>query len=542
MIPSHNLIATTEAVQPTQPKYNPFINTNNTVFINYHDESIEVVGVGHAPAMAIYENLSAEAFSGFSQTLTKMCTRFKFSPSVIWASISDLNKLLTNFPCPRITEDFVHSFQSYAHYAHCNFFHSIKRILTQWHDLALPGVDPEAIELLRLLHPPAPPRPAGSKVQSDDPNEGWYTNEEHDLLIRTLWQDLEKGITPLDKSTLCLLSAQYGRRPVQFARLKIKDLQELGETQGVKGRRIAFPAAKERAVAFRQGAPEVHPIADELWDLCQQVAKRTIAELTALTGIYFTKEQELELPLFSYGNLRRRVAMVKKYERTLDFIYASRLLHCLGSSTTQAIRREGFGTKITSERTGEILLENAYRNRYTRTWQLARAGVPMAQLQFWLGHKTSRALHVYYKDDAETARMLRPIAPYMNPIVRAFTGPIRDEVQDRTYGNEGKISRISLNGRESTNLGGCGERTFCAAGIPVACYHCPHFEPWLDGPHHQVLDMLIEKEKRHNLIPTVGSGRNVLMTIDYEREKEAVIEVIRRCEMRKLMLEDQKNG
>lgn len=125
------------------------------------------------------------------------------------------------------------------------------------------------------------------------------------------------------------------------------------------------------------------------------------------------------------------------------------------------------------------------------------------------------------------------------PIARAFTGPIRDNERDATRGHD-PSSRVAYNGQSDSNVGSCGEKGYCSAGVPIACYRCPYFEPWIDGPHEQVLRLLEEKERRQHEIPTFGSGRQILGHVDYEREKEAVIQVIRLCDARRLVLEDQK--
>jgi len=44
-------------------------------------------------------------------------------------------------------------------------------------------------------------------------------------------------------------------------------------------------------------------------------------------------------------------------------------------------------------------------------------------------------------------------------------------------------------------VGTCGNYGFCASGYR-ACYTCFHFQPWVDGPHEEVLaDIYAEKER-----------------------------------------------
>jgi len=43
--------------------------------------------------------------------------------------------------------------------------------------------------------------------------------------------------------------------------------------------------------------------------------------------------------------------------------------------------------------------------------------------------------------------------------------------------------------------GTCGNYGFCASGYR-ACYTCHHFQPWVDGPHHEVLVELYSEKER----------------------------------------------
>ncbi|MBX6868999.1 hypothetical protein M2I88_15255 [Pseudomonas aeruginosa] len=517
------------------------VNSNNSVRITYHDDSIEIVGYGYVPAINIYAHLSQKSLGSLTKTLTRMASHGRYSDGAIYTSLYALNKFLLTSPNQDFTEQSIHSLHAMSHHADCNFLFNIKRLLLYWYRCGYPGISDDAAELLKTLKSPIKPRAAGSRIRSDDPTEGWYTDKEYDELVAALWDDLERRVTPLDKSTLCLLSAQYGRRPIQFSHLKIGDLKEHGKTHAVAGKRIEFPGAKERGTGrFREAAIEVHPLSEELWDLCQIVARQTIQTIEELTGLSFTPEQAKQLPLFSMGEIDKRLKKVKSYDKDLHFIYSSRLLHVPNASISRILARSGIGTKVISERTGEVLIENAYRNRYTRTRQLARAGLSRTQLQFWLGHKTDKSLEAYYSDPAAQAAMLSTaMRSSIAPIARAFTGPIRDNERDATRGHD-PSSRVAYNGQSDSNVGSCGEKGYCSAGVPIACYRCPYFEPWIDGPHEQVLRLLEEKERRQHEIPTFGSGRQILGHVDYEREKEAVIQVIRLCDARRLVLEDQK--
>lgn len=289
------------------------VNSNNSVRITYHDDSIEIVGYGYVPAINIYAHLSQKSLGSLTKTLTRMASHGRYSDGAIYTSLYALNKFLLTSPNQDFTEQSIHSLYAMSHHADCNFLFNIKRLLLYWYRCGYPGISDDAAELLKTLKSPIKPRAAGSRIRSDDPTEGWYTDKEYDELVAALWDDLERRVTPLDKSTLCLLSAQYGRRPIQFSHLKIGDLKEHGKTHAVAGKRIEFPGAKERGTGrFREAAIEVHPLSEELWDLCQIVARQTIQTIEELTGLSFTPEQAKQLPLFSMGEIDKRLKKSQK--------------------------------------------------------------------------------------------------------------------------------------------------------------------------------------------------------------------------------------
>lgn len=69
---------------------------------------------------------------------------------------------------------------------------------------------------------------------------------------------------------------------------------------------------------------------------------------------------------------------------------------------------------------------------------------------------------------------------------------------------------------------------FCGALAPIACYTCKSFQPWLDGPHQEVMDGLLEERQRIRQLT-----RDESMVAINDRTIVAVAEVIRRCEERR---------
>lgn len=98
---------------------------------------------------------------------------------------------------------------------------------------------------------------------------------------------------------------------------------------------------------------------------------------------------------------------------------------------------------------------------------------------------------------------------------------------------------ISSRIRKGNNgVGTCGSFGFCGGNVPIPCYTCHHFQPWLDGPHQIVLDELLKKRKY--LIE--GAKAHILIAKANDRTILAVSEVIRRCELRKQHLAEVQGG
>jgi hypothetical protein len=256
-------------------------------------------------------------------------------------------------------------------------------------------------------------------------------------------------------------------------------------------------------------------------------------------GISFTEAEALQLPLLVPS---RRWQVVKYFNLGVEQglskaeILVGRSLHMDGGSISRMLREVKFVEPLISERTGAPLVINAYRSRYTRARQLARLGVTRGVLQHWLGHTSADSLEFYYDDPAERARVLnKEIAPLMAPLAQAFQGTLRDVEADAIRGEDG-TSRIELDGAGDKGVGTCGNHGYCGASVPIPCYRCTKFQPWVYGPHHEVLERLNERQRQENSVPRAGQGRRLIIPIQLDRDIEAVKSIIGLCENRKAEL------
>ncbi|WP_207253619.1 hypothetical protein [Pseudomonas sp. FW306-02-H05-AB] len=465
--------------------------------------------------------------NGFKSTVKEIAQSGSYSPLSIRTTIGHLEKAVRDFPIKNFTPE---SYQNLIKNKSNGIANSFRTFLNIWFRLGYPGLNSETMDVVNYLKRPAP-RPR-ARITSDDPTEGWYTTQEYDDLIDSYWLNYESGQVDLRDTTALLLNGQYGRRGRQLTTLKVCDFQCEGETDGVSGKRVSFPGAKDRGAEewFRGSKFETHSMGGDLWDLCQLQIKETISAHEKIFKRELTPYERDQLPFFHKDNRRIASTNYPNIESFSGDDFSSSFLH-LGTSGMTYMLTNPKGTPVISERTGQPVRQFAYRMRYTRARQLARMGVPRLTLQYWLGQERENSLEHYYNDPAEDARLLNDeIQAILSPLAQAFSGSIRDKESDATRGND-PSSRVELDGRHS--VGSCGEHGFCSASVPIPCYRCSKFEPWVDAPHDEVLIRLIERQEEENNINLPSKARRMLVPLQLDKDIAAVRLVIKLCDARK---------
>lgn len=512
----------------------------------FSDKLAIVLGVGSVNISHVLSTLSDESLNGFKKTIGILATSGRLAGTTIINRLRAITTFLKAVPTSHITVEAVSSYLEYVrNHGNINNAADFRLLLLEWHKLGFEGIDNEVADFLNEFRISRNQRPMGNRIRSDNPTEGWYTDKEYDDLVSVIWADYEANRNSLWNTTACLLCAQYGRRPVQLSQLKTGDLKKIDENCGVSGKRIEFPGAKDQGTnCFREAKLEVHPMSDALWNLCQLQATESVAVFESLLGRTLAQTESKKLPLFhprTKPSLKRRLTLANKHLGQSENLLISKFLHITPKEISVALIRNHSSKKRThtpvlSERTGKPLVENAYRFRYTRARQLARMGVPRTTLQFWMGHENPKTIDAYYDDPAERARVLNDaIEPLMAPLAQAFQGIIRDSETNAMRGDD-PSSRIELDGRVELGVGTCGEHGFCSASVPIPCYRCTKFQPWVYGPHEEVLERLLERQRLENGAPLAGRGKRLLVPLQLNKDIDAVRSVIMLCNNRKQVL------
>jgi len=143
-----------------------------------------------------------------------------------------------------------------------------------------------------------------------------------------------------------------------------------------------------------------------------------------------------------------------------------------------------------------------------------------------LDHSDIQNVSVYTKNTAQEAVVINElVGPKLAPFAQACLGTLVNSEREAIRGDDPR-SRIPNHLQHS--VGTCGNYGFCANGFK-ACYTCRFFQPWVDGPHEEVLKGLYEEKGR---VRAAGCAEEVVNADD--RLILAVEDCVARCRAAKL--------
>lgn len=168
-------------------------------------------------------------------------------------------------------------------------------------------------------------------------------------------------------------------------------------------------------------------------------------------------------------------------------------LHATTDALASALKRCTKASTARSERTGEFILLAATRFRHTRGTKLRREGFGAFIIAELLDHSDIQNVRVYTENTAQEAVIIDElVGAQLAPFAQACLGKLVHSEREAIRGDDPR-SRVP-NDRQNA-VGTCGNYGFCASGYR-ACYTCYHFQPWVDGPHEEVLaDLYAEKAR-----------------------------------------------
>ncbi|GAA0296111.1 hypothetical protein GCM10009128_13450 [Psychrosphaera haliotis] len=392
---------------------------------------------------------------------------------------------------------------------------ALKGLLLAWHEWGFNGVSKEIADYLEELTLKGNPK--GNAVKGACPYSGPLTHNELGALIDWASNAFTKEILNLKEYVGFMALVLTGRRYVQIRSLRSVDLVVREDSNG-NDYVINCPRAKQCGVGFREQFTPL-PINEDLYLLLHNQRNQSIQYVESCLGLKLSASQREQIPIFIEETRINKLSSVEDLETRLS--NTPDYLHMAADSASELLRGVSVKNTACSERTGDYINFTASRFRYTKGTNLARRGISGVALAAALDHTDTQNIGVYTENTEETAKQIDEVmAPLLAPLAQAFSGKLIASERDAVRANDPN-SRVK-NGK-SGNVGNCGTYAFCASGYR-ACYTCSSFEPWIEGPHEEVLnEILAEREKQKE----IGISINVIQSTD--RLLLAVQQVIVMC-------------
>jgi len=398
---------------------------------------------------------------------------------------------------------------------------TIRGFLRRWYRLGYPGVSKDVIRLMDDWSLKGNRK--GDAIKRKDPETGPLTDNELQAFNEGAIRAYESNLISLAELSLSLCASHTGRRPIQLSHLRIIDLLCGKNQKDEPYYLLNVPKAKD-GQGFR-GSFKSFALSEEIWSILTAQAKYVIATAERMLGFELQESDRQKLPIFPDFDEMEAITSPKEYRQSLQ----GDVLHIPSAEVTDTLQFIVLAANVKSERTGDLLSISARRFRYTIGTRAAREGFGELVIAELLDHKDTQNAGVYVKNIPEHVEKLdAAIGFQLAPYAQAFAGVLVDSERDAKRGNDSS-SRI----RDSIGkgIGTCGEHGFCGANVPIPCYTCMHFQPWLNGPHQEVYqDLLTERER----VKEITNDMEVAAVLD--RSIVAVADVIMRCNSRRAEL------
>ncbi|HDO1318115.1 site-specific integrase [Aeromonas veronii] len=391
--------------------------------------------------------------------------------------------------------------------------------LKQWYRLGYPGVSKDVVCLLNGWRIKG--RRKGDAVKRMDPQNGPLTDNELQAFNEGAVRAYEENLISITELAMAFAISHTGRRSIQISQLRVVDILCGENEKGEPFYILNVPRAKQRGNFFRESFKS-YAMTQELWAILSALARDSIAQVKKILGFELQEADWPQIPLFP------DLAVVATIKSSYEFrqLLTTDKLHIASAEITGTLQLIVEKSDIRSERTGELLNINARRFRYTTGTRAAREGFGELVIAELLDHSDTQNAGVYVKNIPEHVKKLDEAVGFqLAAYAQAFAGVLVDSERDAQRGND-PSSRIRT--EMGQGVGTCGEHGFCGANVPIPCYTCIHFQPWLDGPHDDVYQSMLDERER---LKEITGDIQIAAVLD--RSILAVADVIIRCEKRR---------
>ncbi len=321
-------------------------------------------------------------------------------------------------------------------------------------------------------------------VMSSDPQDGPLVDLEVVALLNALRASPTSKKLSVEQRTALWLCLCLGSNPMQFALLRESDFIRYAEADGdgaLFG--LNVPRHKKGASTLRAES-KLRKLTSEIGEVVQELIKFN-RERRPLTS---TRDADIARPLFARARPRKSMLHGPMRESALGL--TAQDFTALVASAAEALG-------VISPRTGEPLKVTTRRLRYTFATRLVREGASQRLVAELLDHSDLQNVQCYFDLKSDIVESLdRAMAMTMAPLAQAFLGHVVRSERDAVRGDRPSSRVYRAKVGEAAPVGTCGSFSFCGLYAPIACYTCVKFQPWMDAPHGQVLEDLLEERKR----------------------------------------------
>jgi integrase len=488
----------------------------NGYFFGLYDSSWVLDKNVTVSLVVIHNYLSGKTLEGCLHTLAFYASRL--SSSHTKNNIERFQHMLRETEAREITDTTLINYRSMLVPATEWYLATIRGFLRRWHRLGYPGVSKDVMRLLDGWTLKGNRK--GDAVKRQDPQEGPLTDNELQAFNEGAIRAYEVNLISLAELAMALVTSNTGRRSIQLSHLRIVDVlcgkNEKGEPFYV----LNVPRGKQ-GDGFRASF-KPFAMTQELWAILRAQAKNAITLVEKRLGFELQDIDRQQIPLFPDFDVVADIHSPHEFRQLL----VSDKLHIAAAEVTYTLQFVAEAADIKSERTGNLLNINARRFRYTTGTRAAREGFGELVIAELLDHIDTQSAGVYIKNIPEHVKRLDAAVGFqLARYAQAFVGVLVDSEKDARRGDD-PTSRIRT--EEGMGIGTCGEHGFCGANVPIPCYTCMHFQPWLDGPHKEVYQYL--RDERERVKEVTG---DIVIAAVLDRSIIAVADVMMRCAIRR---------
>ena len=454
-------------------------------------------------SLAFLQGVTPETNLGFRLALTR------YAEEMSARHTGNMKQLFSEFirvtKASAVTDEALINWRSKLGTANESKLGGLKGFLLTWHEWEFPGVSDEVVGLLRDWRFKGYER--GRAVAQGDPHRGPLTEVEHLGILDWAHRAVKRDEIGLETYAYLLTVMMTARRPIQIAALRGTDLIAKGNETGVPPQYIIrFPRAKQRGAGFRGSFREL-PVIEDLYLILRAQHQASVTEVEQTLGCAVPVDLAQQIPIFINNVVLNEIPDLADLRDILMGDAPDRL-HARSGRMSEHFERCKAACTVKSEHTGESIHLTATRFRYTRGTNLRRQGFGAHEIAHALDHSDTQQVTVYTENTAQEAVIVNHVVgPKLAPLAQACMGTLVNSERDAIRGDD---PRSRVPNHKQKGVGTCGNFGFCSAGYR-ACYTCHHFQPWVNGPHEDVLMELYEEKQR---AADVGCAREVVNAND----------------------------